>query len=56
MQDVSDQPDDVVCGMAVSQRLRIWESAAGYQPYVIEAQKRGFSPQSCVALTQSGGS
>lgn len=56
VQDVSDQPDDVVCGLAVSQRFGIWESAAGYSVYVAEAQARGFTPQSCVALVRNGAS
>ncbi|MGF1631622.1 MAG: hypothetical protein ACFCUT_19270 [Kiloniellaceae bacterium] len=56
VQDVSDQPDDVICGLAVSLRLGIWESAAGYSAYVTEAERRGFTPQSCIALVRDGDS
>jgi len=53
VQDVSDQPDDVVCGLAVRQPYEIWETHSGYQAYVEEAQKRGYTPDSCAALTAS---
>ena len=56
VEDVSDQPDDVICGLAVSQRYGTWESTGAYPVYVAEAERRGFTPETCAALIRNGSS
>ena len=51
--DVADQSDTVICGLAVSQKYGGWETSSGYLPYVREAKARGFTPQSCQARIDS---
>jgi hypothetical protein len=48
--DLSGHSDSVICAMATGRTYGRWDTVYWSAPYAEEAKKRGFTPQSCVAL------
>lgn len=48
--DLSARSDNVICAIATGRTYGQWDTVYWSAPYTEEAIKRGFTPQSCVAL------
>jgi len=53
--DVKHTSTEFLCLIAIQDHSPIWEKGSIYQPYVIEARRRGITEKECAYLTMRFG-